>query len=267
MQTVCVFGSSSESIDKEYLDSAEHLGKTLAEQGKTVVFGGGRYGVMGAVARGVSSAGGKLIGVSPKFFIKMGVLFDEVALMPRSFVEQALARCSVSGSRFWFNCNPESPNHWFYKEWVCKAKEKGALRLHFTMGDNPGLEQSIRKRYETLYTGVFHRRYVLGQWCVAEGLVYDFQPEKYVTDRLPEGGRYFISVDYGTQNPFSAGLWCVSRGKAYRLREFYHNGREKGAMTDEEYYEALCDLVEHIHAQHRQDLLYHLILPFFAWYR
>ena len=81
IQTVCVFGSSSESIDKEYLDSAEHLGKTLAERGETVVFGGGRYGVMGAVARGVSSAGGKLIGVSPKFFIKMGVLFDEVQEM------------------------------------------------------------------------------------------------------------------------------------------------------------------------------------------
>ena len=81
MKAVCVFGSSSESIDKEYLDSAEHLGKTLAERGETVVFGGGRYGVMGAVARGVSSAGGKLIGVSPKFFIKMGVLFDDATEM------------------------------------------------------------------------------------------------------------------------------------------------------------------------------------------
>ena len=53
-----------------------------------------------------------------------GVLFDEVALMPRSFVEQALARCSVEGARFFFNCNPEHPNHWFYKEWIINKKEK-----------------------------------------------------------------------------------------------------------------------------------------------
>ena len=81
IQTVCVFGSSSESIDKEYLDSAEHLGKTLAEHENSVVFGGGRYGVMGAVARGVTAGSGKLIGVSPKFFIKMGVLFDDATEM------------------------------------------------------------------------------------------------------------------------------------------------------------------------------------------
>ncbi len=77
-QKICVFGSSSEKIDREYLDSAERLGKALAERGKTVVFGGGRYGVMGAVARGVTAAGGKLIGVSPKFFIKLGVLVDNI---------------------------------------------------------------------------------------------------------------------------------------------------------------------------------------------
>ena len=45
-----------------------------------------------------------------------GVLLDEAALMPRSFVEQACARCSVTGSRLWFSCNPEGPEHWFYQE-------------------------------------------------------------------------------------------------------------------------------------------------------
>ena len=76
MQTVCVFGSSSESIEKEFLDSAEHLGRTLARRGKKVVFGAGRYGIMGAVALGVTAGGGKLIGVSPRFFIDMDVLVD-----------------------------------------------------------------------------------------------------------------------------------------------------------------------------------------------
>ena len=169
-----------------------------------------------------------------------GILLDEAAIMPRSFVEQACARCSVPGSKLWFSCNPEGPEHWFYREWICKAAQKNLLQLHFTMQDNPSLEEAIKKRYEAMYAGVFYRRFILGQWCVAEGLVYDFQPEKHIAKELPQKGRYYISVDYGTCNPFSAGLWCVTANRAVRIREYYHNGRESGRMlTDEEYYDAL----------------------------
>ena len=169
-----------------------------------------------------------------------GVFLDEAALMPRSFVEQACARCSVPGSKLWFNCNPAGPEHWFYKEWICKRRQKNALRLHFTMQDNPSLDPAVRARYETMYTGVFYRRYVLGQWCAAQGIIYEFDRQKHVAKNLPQEGRWYISVDYGTQNPFSAGLWCVSGGKAYRVREYYYSGREAGRMrTDEEHYAAL----------------------------
>ena len=172
-----------------------------------------------------------------------GVLLDEAALMPKSFVEQACARCSVAESRLWFNCNPEGPEHWLYKEWILKAEEKNMLHLHFTMEDNPALTEHIRRRYENLYTGVFYRRFVLGQWCMAEGLVYEFDPQLHVGEPEGNGGRYYISVDYGTRNPFSAGLWQVTGGKAYRIREFYHNGRESGkVLTDEEYCDALEEL-------------------------
>jgi len=169
-----------------------------------------------------------------------GILLDEVTLMPRSFVEQACARCSVDGAKLWFNCNPEGPEHWFYREWIQKQAQKNLLHLHFTMQDNPGLSDRVRRRYENLYTGVFYRRYVLGQWCVAEGLVYSFDPQKHIAAQPPEDGRYFISVDYGTLNPFSAGLWCVSRGRAVRVREYYYDGRKEGVTkTDLQYYEAL----------------------------
>ena len=165
-----------------------------------------------------------------------GILMDEVALMPRSFVEQAVARCSVAGSKLWFNCNPESPEHWFYREWILQAKEKKLLHLHFTMADNPALDPAVRQRYERLYSGVFYRRYVLGEWCAAQGRIYEFDPSVHVVKAIPEWGRYFISVDYGTMNPFSAGLWCVSGGKAVRIREIYYSGREQGRLrTDEEY--------------------------------
>lgn len=168
-----------------------------------------------------------------------GVLLDEVALMPRSFVEQATGRCSVDGSRMWFNCNPGPPTHWFYEEWVKKAAERNALHLHFTMSDNPGLSDKIRARYEGMYTGVFYRRYILGEWCVAEGLVYDFGEENIV-DEIPAGGEYYISVDYGTMNPFSAGLWSLAGARAVRVAEYYYSGRATMAQrTDEEY----CDEV------------------------
>ena len=172
-----------------------------------------------------------------------GVLLDEAALMPQSFVQQACARCSVSGSKLWFSCNPEGPEHWLYRDFIQLAKAKNLLHLHFTMADNPALPDSIKARYETLYSGVFYRRFILGQWCMAEGLVYDFDPGIHVQQPPRPGGRYYISVDYGTQNPFSAGLWQVCGGKAYRLREFYHSGRDTGRMlTDEQYHEKLVEL-------------------------
>lgn len=70
-----------------------------------------------------------------------GVLLDEAALMPRSFIEQAVARCSVAGSKLWFNCNPDNPYHWFKKEWIDKAEEKRLIYRHFVLEDNPTLDR------------------------------------------------------------------------------------------------------------------------------
>lgn len=171
-----------------------------------------------------------------------GVLIDEVALQPRSFVEQAVARCSVAGSRLWFNCNPDSPQHWFYTEWIQNAKERNALHLHFLLEDNPSLDPAVVERYKKLYTGVFYQRYILGLWVIAEGLVYDFTEEN-ITDEKPRGAEYYISVDYGTLNPFSAGLWSVTGNKAVRVNEFYWDGRnKKHQLTDDEYCDEIASL-------------------------
>ena len=169
-----------------------------------------------------------------------GVLLDEVVLMPRSFVEQATGRCSVSGSKFWFNCNPEGPEHWFKKEWIDDLEKKNMLYLHFTQEDNLSLSEEVKARYRAMYTGIFYRRFVLGEWCVAEGLIYPFDKRKHTVKELPDSGTWYISVDYGTLNPFSAGLWCVNDGRAVRVAEFYHSGRGTNRqMTDEEYYTEL----------------------------
>ena len=169
-----------------------------------------------------------------------GVLLDEVVLMPQSFVNQALARCSVDGAKMWFSCNPGSPQHWFYNDWIKKHEEHNALYLHFTMRDNPSLSENTLQRYENMYSGVFYQRYILGEWVLAEGLVYDFG-ENNITDEIPENGEYYLSIDYGTLNPFSCGLWCVLGDKAVRVKEYYYSGRnEQTLKTDEEY----CDDIE-----------------------
>ena len=175
-----------------------------------------------------------------------GVLFDEVALMPRSFVEQALARCSVTGSRFWFNCNPEYPEHWFYLEWIKKAKEKNALYLHFTMKDNPALSNEVKQRYENLYSGVFYEKFVKGRWVAVHGAVYPFMADEKMYCDVPHGefSQFAVSCDYGTVNPASFGLWGKQNGVWYRIDEYYFDSRAEGFQkTDEEHYKSLCSLV------------------------
>jgi len=175
-----------------------------------------------------------------------GVLLDEVALMPRSFVEQALARCSVAGAKLWFNCNPDVPEHWFRKEWLLKLREKDATHLHFTMDDNPGLDEATKARYRSMYAGVFKRRFIDGEWTAGDGLIYDmFDPELhcYGDGERPRGLEYlsgrYIACDYGTVNPcvfldiYDDGetVW-VDNEYRWDSRDMDHCGRQK---TDSEY--------------------------------
>ena len=172
-----------------------------------------------------------------------GILLDEAALMPRSFVEQACARSSVAGSRLWFNCNPAGPGHWLYRTWVMEADKRSCLRLHFTMEDNPSLTPQIRERYQKLYTGVFYRRDILGEWVQAEGRVYDFFTPEMAGKPPEQCDSWYISCDYGTVNPMSMGLWGRWNGRWYRVKEFYFDSRRKQRqMTDAEYADALENL-------------------------
>lgn len=160
-----------------------------------------------------------------------GVLLDEVALQPRSFVEQALARCSVEGSKLWFNCNPDNPAHWFHQEWVLKAKEKNALHLHFELRDNPSLSEKIIARYEKMYSGVFYLRYIKGLWVAAEGAIYtpycDDESRFIRTVDRKDIIRSIIGVDYGGNGSATAFV-CIGVLKGYKgvavLREYYHKG-------------------------------------------
>lgn len=182
-----------------------------------------------------------------------GVYFDEVALMPESFVCQATARCSVPKSKWWFNCNPSGPHHWFKKGWVDSARERNLLYLHFTMADNYSLTDNIRRRYESMYSGVFYKRYVLGKWCMAEGLIYSmFDSNIHCSELHRDWEASFLSCDYGTQNPFALGLIrrYSDNGRSYYMeKEFYHDGRRKGQLTDSQYADRVDKFAENTNAE------------------
>lgn len=192
-----------------------------------------------------------------------GLFCDEVALMPESFVNQATGRCSVDGSKYWFNCNPDGPYHWFKTNWIDRSvgylgnsnverqrKEaaekkqeislKKLLYVHFTMDDNLSLSEEIKARYRESYSGVFYKRYILGLWAMAEGIIYDmFDVDKHVKKviaNLYNSGRY-VSIDYGTQNATVFLLWNRGvDGKWYCIREYYYSGRDNAKQrTDAEY--------------------------------
>ncbi len=180
-----------------------------------------------------------------------GVLLDEVALMPRSFVDQALARCSVAGAKLWFNCNPENPAHWFRQEWILKADDKNAMHLHFLMEDNPSLDEITRQRYYNMYSGVFFQRYILGQWVMSEGVIYDMfsQTENiYRSTEIPVDMEWrstrTISIDYGTTNPMRF-LEIYDDGETIRVdREYSWDSRkEHKQKTDKEYADDLIEFM------------------------
>lgn len=172
-----------------------------------------------------------------------GAFLDEVVLLPRSFVEQAMARCSVPGAKLWFNCNPENPRHWFRQEWIKKVNEHNALHLHFLMDDNPSLDEATKARYRSMFSGVFYRRFVLGEWAVAEGVIYDMFSEAenvYTEETRPVDlewtGQRVISIDYGTTNPMRFLETYDYDGTIYVDSEYdWDSRKEHRQKTDSQY--------------------------------
>lgn len=236
-------GQSVEAVRRNVLqpvaEQLEALGFQLCEQvsrGRLTVRFCGRENIFYLFGGKDEGGAGRIQGIT-----LAGALLDEAALMPRSFVEQAVARCSVAGAKVWFGCNPQGQEHWFYKEWVLRAEERNALRVQFRMEDNPSLGEEVLERYRRSFRGSFYKRFVLGEWCAAEGRVYDFFDEDWVRE-VPQGEfeEWRVSCDYGTVNPTSLGLWGRQGQVWYRVDEYYYDSRKIGRQkTDGEYADAL----------------------------
>ena len=182
-----------------------------------------------------------------------GMYFDEVALMPESFVNQATGRCSVEGAKLWFNCNPASPNHWFKTDWVDQHQEKNLLYLHFTMDDNLSLSEKVKSRFRSLYSGVFYDRYIRGLWALAEGLIYQNYAQAIGNAPKDDPEEYCLSIDYGTLNAFAALLWERHGDVWYAVDEYYYSGRDKGIQkTDQDYAQEIDKFIEPVKAWHKR---------------
>lgn len=176
-------------------------------------------------------------------FTAAGFFFDEVTLMPQSFVEQCRARCSVPGATQWFNCNPSSPYHWFKTEILDNHVKQKYLHLHFVIYDNPSLTPDTIEYYETAYSGVFYKRFILGKWVIGEGVVYDNFNEKTMVFKASTVNRIrydktFIAVDYGINNPTVFKKWQRASHDAEEPTKYGHKQIRKGdwVCTDEYYH-------------------------------
>lgn len=160
---------------------------------------------------------------------------DEVADWSEEVFALLKSRLDKEYSCFDGTYNPQYPNHWL-KRFL--DSDADIFSQEYTIDDNPFLPPTFVENLKKEYAGtVFYDRYILGKWTLAEGLIYPMFNDSCIVDELPETGEYYISCDYGTLNPFSAGLWCVNSGRAVRVAEYYYSGRDKQyQLTDEEYY-------------------------------
>ncbi|MBK3563213.1 MULTISPECIES: PBSX family phage terminase large subunit [unclassified Streptomyces] len=220
--------------------------KFKAGAGEVVIFGRTIY---------VAGANDERAADKIKGMTLAGAYCDEVTTFPESFFSMLGTRLSVEGSQWFGTTNPEGPNHWLKKKFLDRARlhvqrdgtevtseDPKALDLHrfsFSLHDNPYLPPAYVANLKLEYQGLFYRRFVLGEWCLAEGVVYDmFDETKHVVDVIPEVRHWMcVGLDYGTINPFAALLVGIGvDDRLYVASEYRHDSRaERRQLTDAQY--------------------------------
>jgi PBSX family phage terminase large subunit len=172
-----------------------------------------------------------------------GAYVDEVTTLPRTFFDQLIGRCSVPGAKIFGTTNPDNPAHWLRKEYLLRAKATQLACWHFTIDDNPHLDPGYVAWLKSTYTGLWYKRFVLGQWVQAEGAIYDMWDEdRHVVDILPRIDRWVaLGIDYGTTNPFAALLLGLGADRRlYLTNEWRYDSKlARRSLTDHEYSERL----------------------------
>ncbi|MFB9687691.1 PBSX family phage terminase large subunit [Amycolatopsis plumensis] len=171
---------------------------------------------------------------------------DEATLLPRGFWMMLLSRLRVPGAKLLATTNPDGPAHWLRRDFILRAAEVGLRSWHFTLDDNPSLDPVYVELLKKQYVGLWYRRFILGEWCLAEGAVYDmWDPARHVVKELPQIDRWLSAgIDYGTTNPFAALILGLGHPEQDGTRRLYltHEWRwdskhQRRALTDVEYSE------------------------------
>lgn len=168
---------------------------------------------------------------------------DEASLVPQGFWMMMLSRLRVEGAKLLATTNPEGPGHWLRKDFLLRGLDVGLVDWHFTLDDNPSLAAEYVARLKRQYVGLWYRRFILGEWCLAEGAVYDmWDPDRHVVKDLPMMRRWIgLGIDYGNTNPFAAQMLGLGVDNTlYFTHEWrWDSRRERRALTDVEYSEKL----------------------------
>ena len=180
-----------------------------------------------------------------------GAYCDELTLYGEDFFTMMLSRLSEPNAKLFATTNPDTPMHWLNKKYIERGHELNMLLMTFLIDDNTFLDPNYVEELKKEYVGVFYDRFIRGLWVVAEGLVYDFFQSKkdtiIKTIDMNDYNEFYVSIDYGTINPCSMGLWGVNSEGAARIRESYFDSRKEGRQrTDEEHYQALIELVDDV---------------------
>ena len=180
-----------------------------------------------------------------------GWLADEVTLYPESMVKQAINRMSLDGAKAFWTCNPDSPYHYIMTEFIEMAKEKGYRVFHFSLDDNKALSTRYKDQLKKAYKGLWYKRMVLGQWVMADGVIYN----NFNTDLEKDGGmvitekprvisKYNVAVDYGNSNATTFLLIGFINGKEYVLDEYYHSGKDGKGKSPSQYAKDLLAFID-----------------------
>ena len=167
-----------------------------------------------------------------------GFYGDEMTLYPESIIDMIDTRLRNPHSRGFASMNPTHPNHKM-KKWIdmAEAGDPNYYSLHFTLEDNPFVDESYKERIKNSLSGMFYKRNYLGLWCMAEGAIFDFfDKDVHVVSRPPRAAEYWIAgIDYGINNAFACVLIGVSTGRSTQMgkclwveKEYFWDHRKKG---------------------------------------
>ena len=165
-----------------------------------------------------------------------GAYGDEVTLWPESFFRMLLSRLSVKGARLYATTNPDSPYHWL-KEDILDNPKLNLSSWHFTLDDNPALDPEYVSDLKNEYTGIWYKRFILGQWVLAEGVIYDMWDDSVHVIEPPHVMDFYdVAIDYGTATVMTFGLFGNRAGNYYLCDEYYYDARKVGKQkTDSEF--------------------------------